>query len=66
MTYDVLTVTANWHPFDVWGNTDDYDPIFNRFQIVDKMKADPDWKKDDEEKIKTPDDVRNLYNKFGF
>lgn len=65
LTYDVLTVTANWHPFAVWGDTEDYDPICKRFKICDKMVADPDYKKDDEEKIDTQY-VRNLYNKFGF
>lgn len=61
----MLTVTANWHPFAVWGDTDDYDPIVKRFKISEKMVADKDFKKDDEEKL-TPDQVRNLYNKFGF
>ncbi len=50
LTYDRFIVTANWHPFDVWGNTDDYDPIMKRFTVSKKMEADPFYKKDDQEK----------------
>lgn len=49
LTYDLLIVTANWHPYDVWGQTEDYDPIMKRFVVSDKKERPKE--KDDEEKI---------------
>lgn len=47
--YDVFMVTANWHPFEVWGTTDDYDPIMKRFLVSKKMFADTNFMSDDKE-----------------
>jgi len=33
LVYDLLIVTANWHPDDVWKGTNDYDPIMSRFKV---------------------------------
>lgn len=64
LTFDELIVTANWHPYDVWGETADYEPIKMRFNPGDKMVR--DHEKDDEEKITNAVDVRNWNNKNGF
>ena len=65
MTYDEFIVTSNYHPYEIWGDTKDYDPIFERFQVTEPMKR-PDEKKDDEEKIDPLTTMRNLNNKMGF
>jgi len=47
LTYDTFIVTANWHPYEVWKDTDDYDPIMLRFKVSKKKIRQE--KKDDEE-----------------
>lgn len=65
LKFSEFIVTSNYHPFDIWGETKDYDPIMERFVVSDLMKK-PDDKKDDEEKIDALDLMRNLNNKMGF
>lgn len=64
LTYDEFIITSNYHPFEIWGDTKDYDPIMERFQVTDLMKRPVE--KDDEEKIDPLTTMRNLNNKFGF
>lgn len=50
LKYDEFIVTSNYHPYEIWGDTKDYEPIKMRFTISEEMKRDPEFKKDDEEK----------------
>ncbi len=50
LDFDEFIVTSNYHPYDIWGNTKDYDPIMERFTVSSEMKK-PIQEKDDEEKL---------------
>lgn len=48
LTYNTFIVTANWHPYEVWKDHADYEPLMKRFKVSDKRIHIAE-KKDDEE-----------------
>lgn len=51
LTYSTFVVTSNYHPSDIWDGEADLDPLMLRFTVTDKMMRDPNYEKDDKEKI---------------
>lgn len=63
LDYDEFIVTSNYHPFDIWGNTEDYEPIMKRFVVSQKMQCQEEKADKEKDALEV---MRNLNNKNGF